>query len=116
MKDVKFDLLDSFDVQIVTGMDTLSRSGDMDNFMWFVQDMTALAAIPEEIRAAIDPLKLVAFSAGNRGVDYTKFMMSETEFKQKQADAKAAAIAEQGALNSMETAGKVAVEETKANK
>ena len=114
LADVDFKFEDkAFDVQIVTGMDTLSRSGDMDNFMWFIQDMRALNEVPEEIRAEFDVHALVQFSAGNRAVNYTKFMKTK---EQSKADKLAREEREMNMLareQSMQTAGKMAVEETK---
>ena len=100
--------------QIITGLDSLSRAGDLDNLRLFVMDMQLLNEVPEELRGVIDPLKFAEFIGIRRGVDYEKFTKSA---EQVQADQQAALeqqqqqMAMQAQSNVMEEAGKQAVQE-----
>lgn len=92
--------------QIITGLDSLSRAGDLDNLRLFVSDMSLLDAVPEEIRAVIDPHRFAQFIGIRRGVDYDKFLKTP---QQLQAEA-AAQQQQQAALMEQEANGKMAVE------
>lgn len=101
--------------QIITGLDSLSRAGDLDNLRMFISDLQTLEAVPEEIRAVIDPLRFAAYIGVRRGVDYEKFTKTQA---QMQADQQAQLAAQQQAMdmqaqaNISEEAGKEAVRQT----
>ena len=78
LKRIKIDLGNNktIDPVIITGLDSLSRAGDLDNLRLLVGDLALLEAVPEEIRAAIDPSKFIAYCGVRRGVDYEKFLKS----------------------------------------
>lgn len=96
--------------QIITGMDSLSRAGELDNLRMFVSDMALLEAVPEDFRRAIDPLKFAAVIGTARQVDYAKFMKS-AEQMQAEIQQEQAALANQ---EQMKAAGAVASEAGKA--
>lgn len=113
LADIKFELGKDFDVQIVAGMDTLSRSGDMDNFRWMLDDLAATQNIPDDIRQGMDPIDLISFIAANRGVDQSKFTKSREVW-----EADRNAEAQQNQQNAMlqeqaKTEGNIAVEQAK---
>jgi hypothetical protein len=83
--------------KIITGMDSLSRQGEMDNLRQFITDLTLLDAVPEDIRAGIDPLKFMAHVGTARQVDYSKFLYTRAEMQQRQ-QAEAQAVAQQEAI------------------
>lgn len=68
---------------IITGMDSLSRQGEMDMLRLFISDLAMLEAVPEDIRAGIDPLKFMAYCGTARQVEYNKFLMTEEQMQQK---------------------------------
>ena len=70
--------------QIITGLDTLSRAGDLDNLRMMIADLQLLEAVPDDIRAAINPLKFAAYVGIRRGVDYEKFIYTAPEMQQRQ--------------------------------
>lgn len=70
--------------KIITGMDSLSRQGEMDNLRQFISDLTLLEAVPEDIRAGIDPLKFMAHVGTARQVEYSKFLYTRAEMQQRQ--------------------------------
>jgi hypothetical protein len=82
---IGFDLRgDVFSTSVVTGMDTLARTGDLDNIQLFFQDLSMVNNIPDEYRGVIDPFKLVQVLGTARGVDYLKFMKGREQVQQEQ--------------------------------
>lgn len=70
---------------IVTGLDTLSRLGDIDNYRMMMEDLTIIGNVPEPVQRWIDVPKLVAFVGTNRGVDYGTFMKTADQVKAEDA-------------------------------
>jgi len=100
--------------QIITGLDSLSRAGDLDNLRLFVMDMQLLNEVPEEIRAVIDPQKFAQFVGVRRGVDYEKFTKTPEQLQAEQQAAmeqQQQQMAMQAQSNIAEEAGKQAMQE-----
>lgn len=98
--------------QIITGLDSLSRAGDLDNLRLFIADLAMLDGVPDEMRAAIDPRKFAAFIGIRRGVDYTKFLKSDDQIQQETAAAmqmQQASMNAQAGANIAQEAGKAAM-------
>lgn len=70
--------------QIITGMDSLSRQGELDNVRMWIGDLAMLDAVPEEIRGVINPLKFAAYLGNNRQVEYAQFLFTQDELMQRQ--------------------------------
>lgn len=70
--------------RIVTGMDNLSRAGEMDNVRLWIADLAGLEAVPEDIRGVINPLKFAEFCGLNRQVDWAKLCYTDQELQAKQ--------------------------------
>ena len=105
---------DVFSAQIVTGMDTLARTGDLDNIQMFFQDLAMINNIPEEYRGVIDPFKMVQVVGTARGVDYLKFMKSQGQVQQEQQQMmqqQQQMVAAEGAQQVAVEAGKQAAKE-----
>lgn len=68
-----------FEVIVVTGLDSLSREGQLDNLRLAIGDMQMLEAVPEEIRGTINPLLFASFVFTNRGVSLKDFMYTQAE-------------------------------------
>jgi hypothetical protein len=101
--------------QIITGLDSLSRAGDLDNLRLFVMDMQLLNEVPEDIRAVIDPERFAAYIGVRRGVDYEKFTKSRSQLLQEQQAMQAVQenqMQMQAAANISEEAGKEAVRQS----
>lgn len=96
--------------QIITGLDSLSRAGDLDNLRAMAADLQLLNTVPEDVRAAIDPIRFAQYIAVRRGVDADKFLKTPTQLQQEQAQL---AAQEQAAV-AQQAAGQVAVEAGKA--
>jgi len=97
------------DPVIITGLDSLSRAGDLDNLRLLVSDLALLEAVPEEIRAGIDATKFIAYCGIRRGVPYDSFTKSPGQMQAEQD----AAMAQQQQLQEGEAATKFAGEAAK---
>jgi len=84
--------------KVITGMDSLSRTGELDNIRMFLADLGMLNAVPEDVRAAIDIPAFASVIGTNRQVEYQKFIKSAAQM-QAERDA---AIAQQQALMQQE--------------
>lgn len=74
----------TFQIVVTTGLESLSREGKLDNLRLAVMDLGMLEAVPEEIRAAIHPLKFASFIFSNRSVGAEEFLYTPDEFQQNQ--------------------------------
>ena len=54
--------------QILTGLENLSRSGELDNLVTFIKHLSLLNEVPEEFRGAINPRKFAAYVGMRTGV------------------------------------------------
>lgn len=78
---------------IITGLDALSRSADLERLMGFLSDVSQLAGLPPEIRDRLEEGPIMAEMAAGRGVDRSKFLASEDKVqarRQQRADELAA--------------------------
>lgn len=88
LKMTKTNLKDTgFDVAIVTGLDALSRNGDLDNFRLAMADLAGFNNLPEQLIMRFDYNKVVAFVGNGRGIDLSALMKSQDEIEQDQANA-----------------------------
>jgi len=69
---------------IVTGLESLSRSSELDRMRAFFQDLLALAEVPEQVADRIDYGNLIATLGAGHGVDYQKILLDEKAVKQNQ--------------------------------
>lgn len=85
--------------RIITGMDSLSRTSEMDNMRMFLIDLGALNTVPEDVRVYIDKPAYIGVCGKNRSVEYQAFTKSEAavqaEMQQQQQAALAAEQAKQ---------------------
>lgn len=111
LKRIKVDLGNgTIDPVIITGLDSLSRAGDIDNLRMLIGDLQLLNTVPEDIRAGIDATKFIAYCAVRRGVDYQKFEKSAATMQaEQQAQQQQMQMQQQG-----EAAGSIAQEAAKA--
>jgi len=59
---------------IVTGLESLSRNSELDNFRAFMQDMIVLAEVPDEVKEWMEFKDVIAMLGAGHGVDYKKFL------------------------------------------
>lgn len=74
-------------VVIITGLDALSRNGDLENLRLALQDLAQIATLPPQLLAKFDFEKLTAFVGQGRGIDLVSFLLSKDQQEaQAQAD------------------------------
>lgn len=96
----------TFDVVVTTGLESLSREGQLDNLRLAVGDLQMLDAVPEDMRQVINKRKFAEFVFTNRGVKLAEFIYSDAELAQQQQEA----MAQQQQLVAQEGQQQVAVE------
>lgn len=93
-------------VVIVTGLDALSRNGDLENLKLGITTLGGLVNVPDPLIARIKWQDLSDFVGQAVGVDLKRFIMTDAEFSQVQqamaAQQAAAAGAEAGAVTQAE--------------
>lgn len=72
------------EVSVVTGLDGMSRNGDLENLRLAFQDLTFIATAPDEVKARLKYNPLVKYIGAGRGVDLSPFVMSDEEFQAEQ--------------------------------
>ncbi|MGX9389627.1 portal protein [Nitrobacteraceae bacterium UC4449_H16] len=104
---------DGIKPKIITGMDSLSRQGELDNVRQWIGDLAMLEAVPEDIRSVINPLKFASYLATQRQVEFAKFLFTQAEL-QANREAQQAELERQEQMKAAGTvaasAGKAAVE------
>jgi hypothetical protein len=69
---------------IVTGLAALSRSGDRDNLVLFLQDMATFMTVPPELRARMRVDAIQSAFASARGLSPSAYLLTEAEFQKQQ--------------------------------
>jgi hypothetical protein len=103
--------INKLDVYVITGLDALSANGDLDNLRAMLADLTQTQNLPDEIKGTIIWDSFVQLLASLHNVDYYKFLKSQEELRQQQAEAEANAMAQQQELAATEGLKEVAVNE-----
>jgi hypothetical protein len=71
--------------RVITGMESLSRLGELDALRMFFMDLAMLNNIPEDVRAVLHIPRLMTVLGTARQVDYKKFVKTDTELQDDQA-------------------------------
>lgn len=93
--------LSAFEVVVTTGLESLSREGQLDNLRRALSDLQMLDTVPEELRAAINPRKFASFIFTNHTVKWKEFLFTPEEMT---ANQEAAMQQEQQMLDMQSTA------------
>ena len=95
-------------IVIVTGLDALSRNGDLENLKLGIATLGGLINVPEPLQMRIKWQELSDFIGQAVGIDLKRFIMTDEEFSQvqqaMQAQQAAAAAAEAGGVAQAEAA------------
>lgn len=105
-----------FEVVITTGLESLSREGQLANLRMAINDLAMLEGIPESVQGTINPLKFASFVFTNHTVNLSEFMYSKEEMEANNAAAmeREKQIANvQADANVRQEAGKAAVNQEK---
>lgn len=70
---------EDFEITVVTGLDALSRSGDLDELKLWLADMAGLATLPEGLQAEISFSRIATALATPRRIDITPFLKTAEE-------------------------------------
>lgn len=65
--------------KVITGMDSLSRAGELDNLRLFMSDLAMLNAVPEDVRAVMKLGEFMRVIGTNRQVEYKQFVKTSAE-------------------------------------
>lgn len=84
-------------VSIITGLDALSRNGDLENLRLAFMDMGALLNVPEMLQARIKWNPLAKFVGDGRGINILPFIMTDEEWKEANQAAQQQRVAEAAA-------------------
>ena len=112
------DLAGMFEVLVTTGIESLSREGQLDNLRMAIGDMQMLEAVPEELRGTIDPLRFARYVFSNRYVDINLFLKTQQQLQEEQEHELAMAgrlDAQAGAQEVATHAGKAAIDQSQSN-
>ncbi|WCD56066.1 head-to-tail connector protein [Caulobacter phage BL198] len=93
---------------IVTGLDALSRNGDLENLKLWLADMAGLAALPPTLQGSLKMTEISRTLASARRIEVDKYMKSPEEIKQEQQQMLMMQAQAQAAAKGIDTAGNVA--------
>jgi hypothetical protein len=82
------------EVTIVTGLDALSRNGDLENFRLAISDLVQISQLPETLQARMKFDEIKAFVGQGRNVDLDKFLMTDAEYAKVQEQQQASRMVE----------------------
>jgi hypothetical protein len=105
LKRIDFDLGKEFVPQIITGMESLSRNGDLENMQLFIADLANTANIPERFQRRLDESKFISTIGALRNVEYESFLKSDEQVEQEDQ----LAMQQQAALLQADTNAKAQV-------
>jgi hypothetical protein len=74
---------------IITGLDALSRSAELERLMGFLTDVTQLSSIPPETRRMLNEEPIISDMAAGRGVNRTKYVATVDEINRRNQEAAA---------------------------
>lgn len=81
-------------ITIVTGLDALSRNGDLENFRLAMGDLATMATLPDDLKYRFKYGDIATFIGQGRGVAINKFLLNDNEVGQKRQAEQAQRTAE----------------------
>ena len=81
-------------ITIVTGLDALSRSGDLENFRLAMGDIAAVASTPPALQERIKWDEVGMFIGQGRNLQFTRFLMTSAEYQEQQTQQAAQRVEE----------------------
>lgn len=95
-----------FKFSIITGLEALSRNGDLEAFRLALGDIAQFYQMPPELVARTKWDKVYSFVGHGRGIDMMPFLLTDAEWAQKQQQAQQARVQE----STQTAAGEAAVQ------
>lgn len=81
-------------ITIVTGLDALSRNGDLENFRMAMGDLATIETLPPELKYRFRYNDIATFIGQGRGVAINKFLLTDAQVAEKQQQEQAQRTAE----------------------
>lgn len=75
----------AIDPEVTTGLDSLSRNGELNAYQQLMADLGLMNEVPEEMRVYVAPDRLIKFLGAMHSVETEQFLATEAEVQQKQA-------------------------------
>jgi hypothetical protein len=94
----------SIEVLIITGLDALSRNGDLENLKLFLQDVGALGVLPPDVLARLRLDTIIKDLGTGRGIVANKYVKSDSEVQQDRTQEAGNEIAAAGGVAQAEAA------------
>lgn len=94
----------NFDVVVTTGLESLSREGQLDNLRAAIGDLQLMDAVPEDLRNVMDRRAFAEFVFTNRGMKIGQFILTQEQIEQQQRAAQQAQQAQQQAEGAQQVA------------
>jgi hypothetical protein len=88
-----------FNIQVLSGLDALSRNQDLVNLRGALQDMAVVNNLPPDLQGRLKQDTLSAAIGSGWGIDFSPYIMSQDEHNQLQQQQQAARVAEANAQN-----------------
>lgn len=89
---------------VITGLDALSRNGDLERLRAFLSDATALDGIQPQTRSILNSDNIVSDMAAGNGVDKGRYILSPEQQQANQAALQGQALQQQAAVNTVDAA------------
>lgn len=93
---------------IVTGLEALSRSGDLDDLKLWLQDMAALQSFPPELIQRLNLDQIASAFAAARRIKVNTFLKSDQQVQAELAQARANSVNQQAQEQGVQVAGEIA--------
>lgn len=83
------------EITILTGLDALSRGGDLENFRMAMADLAQIAALPPALQERLRYNDIAGFIGQGRGVDLKQFLLTDEEVADNRQAQAAERVAEE---------------------
>lgn len=97
-------------VSIITGLDALSRNGDLENLRQALNDLGGTLNLPPQLLGRIKFEPLAKFVGDGRGIDLAPFLMGDAEYNAVLQQQQQARVIEAGATAAGEAQGAASAE------
>ncbi|WYW03949.1 head-tail adaptor [Pseudomonas phage vB_PpuP-Villemi] len=87
---------------VITGLDALSRNGDLERMRAFLTDVTALDNVQPQTKATLNVNNIVSDMAAGNGVDKGRYVLPPAQQQQNQNQADVEALGRQAAVNTVD--------------
>lgn len=98
-------------IAVITGLDALSRNGDLENLRLALGDLAQVTALPPLMQGRIKFNAIAKYVGDGRGIDLTPFLKSDEEFNQEQATMQQSRVQEASAIEGGKAAGQAAAQQ-----